>query len=138
MRSLVLYSSMYEKGYMILAVARYLMICLVLVNSHLFLLPCGTGSTVPCEGFNLSAIILASLLVLPMLGCRHSLMRHCNISRFSQVECTFQNIPTCVQLPVGGHYIVLLALTFRNRVLLLGHLLIVDHFNNKIKYLSLP
>ena len=35
------------------------------------------------EGFNFSVIILASLLVLPTLGCRHSLLRHCNISRFS-------------------------------------------------------
>ena len=53
------------------AVARYRMICLVLVNSHLFPLPCGAGSAVPREGFDLSAIILASLLVFPMLGCRH-------------------------------------------------------------------
>ena len=48
------------------------------------------------EGFNLNVIILASLLVLPILGCRH-----CNILRFSQVECIFLNMPTCV--PVGGH-----------------------------------
>ena len=40
------------------------MICLVLVNSHLFPLPCGAGSAVPREGFDLSVIILASLLVL--------------------------------------------------------------------------
>ena len=86
--------------------------CLVLVNSHLFALLSGAGSTVPREGFNLSVIILASLLVFPMFGCRHSLL-HCNISHFSQVECTFSNIPTCVHLPVGGHYLVLLALTFR-------------------------
>ena len=45
------------------AVARYRMICLVLVNSHLFPLPCGAGSAVPREGFDLSVIILASLLV---------------------------------------------------------------------------
>ena len=51
------------------------MICLVLVNSHLFPLPCGAGSAVPREGFDLSVIILASLLVFPMLGCRHSLLR---------------------------------------------------------------
>ena len=57
------------------AVARYRMICLVLVNSHLFPLPCGAGSAVPREGFDLSVIILASLLVFPMLGCRHSLLR---------------------------------------------------------------
>ena len=58
-----------------MAVARYRMICLVLVNSHLFPLPCGAGSAVPREGFDLSVIILASLLVFPMLGCRHSLLR---------------------------------------------------------------
>ena len=57
------------------AVARYRMICLVLVNSHLFPLPCGAGNAVPREGFDLSVIILASLLVFPMLGCRHSLSR---------------------------------------------------------------
>ena len=57
------------------AVARYRMICLVLVNSHLFPLPCGAGYAVPREGFDLSVIILASLLFLPMLGCRHSLLR---------------------------------------------------------------
>ena len=57
------------------AVARYRMICLVLVNSHLFPLPCGAGSAVPREGFDLSVIILASLLVFPMLGCRHFLLR---------------------------------------------------------------
>ena len=45
-----------------MAVARYRMICLVLVNSHLFPLPCGAGSAVPREGFDLSVIILASLL----------------------------------------------------------------------------
>ena len=61
------------------------------------------------EGFNLSVIILASLLVFPMLGCRYSLLQLCNISRFSQVKCTFSNIPTCptVHLSVGGHYLVL-------------------------------
>ena len=37
--------------------------------------PCGAGSAVPREGFDLSVIILASLLVFPMLGCRHSLLR---------------------------------------------------------------
>ena len=35
----------------------------------------GTGSAVPREGFDLSVIILASLLVFPMLGCRHFLLR---------------------------------------------------------------
>ena len=64
------------------AVARYWIICLVLLNSHLFPLPCGAGSAVPREGFDLSVFILASLLVCPMLGCRHSLLRLSNISRF--------------------------------------------------------
>ena len=72
------------------------MICLVLVNSHLFPLPCGAGSAVPREGFDLSVIILASLLVFPMLGCRHFLLTALsNISFFCQVECTFSNISTC-------------------------------------------
>ena len=57
----------------------------------------------------LSVINLASLLVNAMLGCRHSSLRHINILRFSHVECTFSNIPTCVHLQVGGHYLVLLA-----------------------------
>ena len=78
------------------------MICLVLVDSHLFPLPCGASSTVPREGFYFSVIILESLLVFLMLGCCHSLLRHCNISCFSQVECTFSTIPTCVHLQVGG------------------------------------
>ena len=39
------------------------MICLVLVKSQLFPLPCGVGSTVPREGCNLSVIILASFIV---------------------------------------------------------------------------
>ena len=57
----------------------------------------------PRAGFNFqSVIILASLLVFPILGCRHSLLRHCNISRFSKEECTFSNIPTCVHLQVGS------------------------------------
>ena len=58
-----------------MAVARYWMICLVLVNSHLFPLPYGAGNAVPREEFDLSVIILASLLVFPILGCRHSLLR---------------------------------------------------------------
>ena len=45
------------------------------VFTWLFTLPCGAGSAVPREGFDLSVIILASLLVFPMLGCRHSLLR---------------------------------------------------------------
>ena len=56
-------------------------------SSHLelqyaFPLPCGAGSTVSREGFNLSVIILASLFVCPMLGCRHSLLRLSNNSKF--------------------------------------------------------
>ena len=35
----------------------------------------GAGSAVPREGFDLSVIILASLLVFPMLGCLPSLLR---------------------------------------------------------------
>ena len=107
------------------AVARYRMICLVLLNSHLFPLPCGAGSAIPREGFDLSVIILASLLVYPMLGCRHSLLRRSNISRFYQVECTFSNISSCEHLPVGGHFLVFLALSIK--VILQGHLF-VDHF----------
>ena len=34
-----------------------------------------TGNAVPREGFDLSVIILASLLVFAMLGCHHSLLR---------------------------------------------------------------
>ena len=66
------------------------MICLVLVNSHLFPLPCGAGNTVPREGFDLSVIILASLLVFPMLGCRHSLKRLSNLSRLLKWNAHFQ------------------------------------------------
>ena len=40
-------------GHRRVAVARYRMICLVLVYSHLFPLRFGAGSTVPREGFNL-------------------------------------------------------------------------------------
>ena len=107
------------------AVARYRMICLVLFNSHLFPLPCGAGSAVPREGFDLSVIILASLLVCRMLGCPHSLLLPSNISRFYQVECTFLNISTCEHLPIGGHYLVFLTLSIK--VVLQGHLF-VDHF----------
>ena len=106
-------------------VARYRMIFLVLSNSHLFPLPYGAGSAVSREGFDLSAIILTSLLVCPMLGCRHSLLRLSNISRFYQVECTISNISTCEHLPVGGHYLVYLALSIK--VVLQGQLF-VDHF----------
>ena len=94
------------------AVARYRVICFVLVKSHLFPLPRGAGSTVSHLGFKLSVIFLASLLVFPMLGCRHSLLRHGNMSN-SLVECTFLNIPTCVHLPVGVHFLAFFAFTFR-------------------------
>ena len=78
------------------AVARYRMICLVLVNSHLFPLPCGAGSAVPREGFDLSVIILASLLVFSDVGLPSLFVTaQSNISCFCQVECTFSNISTC-------------------------------------------
>ena len=64
------------------------------------------------------------LLVSPMLGCRHSLLRCSNISCFYQVECTFSNISTCEHLPVGGHYLVFLALSIK--VVLQAHIF-VDH-----------
>ena len=60
-----------------------------------------------CRGFchrtesDLLLFVFASLLVSPMLGCRHSMLRLSNISRFYQVECTFSNISTCEHLPVG-------------------------------------
>ena len=89
------------------------MIALVLVKSHLFPLPCGAGSAVLREGFNLSVIILASFLIFPMLGCRHSLLPHCNISSYL-AERTFLNIPIYyVDLLVGVHFLALLAFTFR-------------------------
>ena len=62
-----------------------------------------------------------------MLGCPNSLMRH-KISRFSQVECTFSNIPTCVHLPVGGTLPSAFGVTCI-RFVLQGHRLIVAHFN---------
>ena len=70
------------------------MICLVLVNSHLFPLPCGAGSAVPREGFDLSVILhhcLFSDVGLPSLF----VTALSNISCFCQVECTFSNISTC-------------------------------------------
>ena len=51
-----------------------------------------------------SVIILASLLVFPMLGSCHLLLRHGNISRFSLVESSSLYIPTCVNWPVGGTF----------------------------------
>ena len=87
-----------------MAVARYLMMCLVLVNLHIY------AYAVPCEVFNLTVIVLASLLVFPMWA---AVTHCCNISRFSQEENMFSNIPTYVHLPVGGHYLVILALTLR-------------------------
>ena len=105
------------------------MTCFVLVNLHLFSLLCGAGIRVPSEGLQLSIIILDSWLVFQMLGCSHSLLRYSNISRFSQVECTFSYNVACVHLPVRGHHLVLLVLTFMYRGVLQGHLLFVDHFN---------
>ena len=43
----------------------------------------------------------ALLLVCLVLGCRHSFSALAIISHFSQVDCTFSNILTCVHLPVG-------------------------------------
>ena len=77
-----------------MAVVRYRMIFLVHVNSHLFPLPCGAGSTVPRKGFNLSVIILASLLVCPMLGCRHCLLRLSNNFTFCTSKIHIFNIFT--------------------------------------------
>ena len=71
----------YICGHRRVAVARYRIICLVLVNAHLFPLPCRAGCTVPCEGYNFSVIIFASL---PSL-----FLQLCNISCFLQVERTF-------------------------------------------------
>ena len=79
------------------AVARYRMICLVLVNSHLFPLPCGAGNAVPREGFDLSVIYDSCIIAcfsdvgLPSLF----VTALSNISCFCQVECTFSNISTC-------------------------------------------
>ena len=39
-------------------------------------------NNVPRDGFNLSVIILVSVLVFPMLGWRHFLLEHCNILHF--------------------------------------------------------
>ena len=71
---------------------------------------------------------MRNYLVLYACGIVHT------ISRFSQEECTFSNIPTCEDLPVEGNYIVLLALTFRYRVALQGHLLFVDQFNKNLTF----
>ena len=94
------------------AVARYRMICLVLVNSHLLPLPWGACNTVPREWFNLlnvSVIILASLLVSPMLDWYHLLLRHGKyFTFFSEAGCRFYNTPSCEHLPVGAHYLMLL------------------------------
>ena len=92
----------------------------------------------PVVQFPEKGIILASLLVFPILGCRHSLLRHCNSSRFSQVECTFSKIPSCVHLPVVD--ITPCAFGVNRQVyivVLQRHLLFVDHFK-RIKYLTFP
>ena len=128
-------------GRRMVVVARYRMICLVLVNSYFFPLLCGARSTVPLERFNLiSVIIFASLILLDfsMLGYCHSLLGHCNIQRFWSSRMHIFIIPTCVHLPIGGHYLVPLTLTARYRVVLKEHLLVVDHFNKKITYLTFP
>ena len=60
-----------------------------------------SGRFIPGGCYTLSVNILVSMLVFPMVGCRHSVLQHGNMSRFSLVECTFLNIPKCVHLPVG-------------------------------------
>ena len=95
-------------------------------------MPCGAGSTVQGLTLILSVIILASLLVLSMLGCRHSLLLYSSISRFPLVVCTFLNIPTYAHLQV----LVLLAFTFRYRVVLQGHLLFLALFKLLLIVLS--
>ena len=116
-------------GRRMVAVSRYRMISLVLVNSHLFPLPCGAGSTVPREGFNLSGIILASLLVWPMLGYRHSLLWNSNnFTFFSSRMHIFKH--SYLYTPGSrGHNLVFLTINFRYRDVLQGHLLFVGHFN---------
>ena len=67
-----------------MAVARYRMICLVLVNSNLFPLPCGAGNAVPRERFDLSVIILASLLVFSDVG-----LPSLFVTALSNISCFF-------------------------------------------------
>ena len=88
-------------GHRRVAVARYRMICLVLVNSYLFPLPFGAGSTVPHEVFNvLSVIFLHHFSSTRYWAAVTLCCGRCNILSFPQVECTFANILTCVHLPV--------------------------------------
>ena len=88
-------------------------------------LPCGAGSAVPREGFDLSVIILASLLVFPMLGCRHSLIRLLAIYHvFVKWNAHFQTF-LLVNTSQSGHYLVFFALSVK--VVLQEHLF-VDHF----------
>ena len=71
-------------------------VLIYIYNSHLFPLPCGAGSAVPREGFDLSVIILASLLVFSDVGLPSLFVTALSyISCFCQVECTFSNISTC-------------------------------------------
>ena len=94
-------------------------VCLVLINSHLFPMACGAGSTVPRKGFfnYLSVIILASLLVCPMLGCHPSLLRLSNNFTFFTSRMQIFIHSYLYTLTSRGHYLVFLALTF------------IDHFN---------
>ena len=74
------------------------MICLVLLNSQLswlFPLPCGAGSAVPSKWFNLSVIIIVSLLICPMMGCRHSLLRLSNIFNRTKAPISLIAFPLC-------------------------------------------
>ena len=77
------------------------------------------------------------LIVFPMMDCRHFLLRHSKISRFTQVECKFSNIPTSAQLSVGCIALLVLVFTFRHRVVLQRHLLFIAHFNFSI-FLHVP
>ena len=81
-----------------------------------------------------------SILVFLMLGCRHSSLWHGNISS-SLVESTFLNVPTCVHLPEGVHFLSLLAFAFREGVVLRVHLLFIvqiraDPSNSVFGYIS--
>ena len=87
----------------------------VLVNSNLFHLPCEAGSTIPREGFNLKCYYSCIIARLSDVRLPSLFLRHCNFSRF---RMHILNIPTCVHLQVGGHYLVFLALNFRYSVLL--------------------
>ena len=66
----------------------------VIINMTYILFAVGVGSTVPHEGF----IILESLFVCPMLGCRHSLLRLSNFTFFLSGMHIFLLVYTCLAL----------------------------------------